>query len=269
MRLKSTIEILNREIGFIPEYLYHGRVGNPTSIEKFSHEITIYPNVDVINGIDFWKKRGRPHLDCCFHGFYLTPCEALARKWAMTKVPRKGQTYQILKFRTNQNELQKLSYRNLIVPDSDWANHVFRNRAKLINRNEFDFVYSYIADNIMTNIESKIASGIYINNPRQFHLDILNNYHQSFINDYYGSRRFNSDKIIRSCNLHKYKNYQFCVSSQAALNQIELVDIINLPEDIQVPDNTKIEEHLSEYQGFVPEKVIRHIREVSRNVNNP
>lgn len=173
MFLDENIRQINEVFGYIPDFLYHGRIDNRESLQKNRFDIYIYNNYNLVKGKNFWDLNGRTNLDFAFHGFYLTPCEALARKWAYAKMTRENEYYQVLKYKVNRSFLNELNSKNLIVPDSEWAEFIYGNRAKLVNENNYDFVFGYIADGVMADIYPKIDSGHYTNRINQFHKDIL------------------------------------------------------------------------------------------------
>lgn len=263
MIYQKKIDELNQILGEVPEYLYHGRIGCPVEKEQFMSEILIYNNVMEIKNLKFWELKGRTHLDCAFHGFYLTPCESLARKWAFAKFPNENEEYQILVFKTDTEALNQLRGKINIIPDVEWANHIYKNRAKLTNQNEFDFVFNFIADGTMANIEEKINDRCYEEDFQSFHRDIMKDKYKRFLDDYYNNRKLSLKDIVLSCDLTQYKNYQFCISSQKALKCIKLVDIIRINKDEEVPDYLDIDQHLEEYKRYIPYNISKTIMERS------
>lgn len=251
-KLKKNIKTINSVLGVLPTTFYHGRIGEPMTKEKMMNSIKIYNHSDEIKGKQFWEFKGKTYLDCAFHGFYLTPCEALARKWALTKTPSDSKVYQILVFNIDKKRLSKLNGKTNIVPDSDWANHIYRNRSRKVVENEYDFVYNFIADGSMSDIMPKIEAGIYENNLKQFHIDILKEKYNPFIKDYYDKRRMKVEEIYLKCQLGDYKNYQMCICSNEALQCIELTDIIELPNNTPIPNDMSVDIHFEKYKKTVP-----------------
>lgn len=129
-QLKENIDKLNGILGRLPDRLYHGRVGKSLNGDLSTFNIKIYTCYKEVETLKFNEYIGRTHLDCAFHGFYLTPCEALARKWAFTKSAKEDEVYQILVYEVDIEELKKLNSKVNIVPDYEWAEHIYRNRAK-------------------------------------------------------------------------------------------------------------------------------------------
>ncbi len=267
MILQKNIEYLNKLLGELPELYYHGRIGTPISNDEMLSQIVIYKDASEIKGKKPWEFKGRPYLDCAFHGFYLTPCEALARKWAFVKQPKQNEQYQILVFKADVQALKKLNFKINIVPDLEWAKHVFECRSRKPYKNEYDFVYSFIADGIMSEIQPKIEAGAY-NIIEDFHWDILKERHKKFLKDLYGKREMTCKEVLECCNLMDYKNYQLCICSEKALKCFEIIDIISLNNDIEIVDNISVDLHLNNYKKFVPQELINAIvyeRSVSKD----
>ena len=263
MTYQKKIDELNNILGEAPEYLYHGRTARPLDKQSILDEITIYSNLKEIQGKPFWKLKGRTYLDCCFHGFYLTPCEALARKWALAKISADNEEYQILVFKTDQEAIKTLRGKINIVPDQEWAKHIYKNRARQVHENEYDFIFNFIADGTMAKIEPKINDRCYEKDFKAFHYDIVKDKYNIFLDDYYKKSLFTLREIVTSCDLTQYKNYQFCISSYQALNCIQLIDIIRIDKDVEVPDGLDIDKDLETYKKYVPYNILSKIMERS------
>ena len=109
--------------------------------------------------------------------------------------------------KTDKEALKKMQGKINIIPDSEWAKHIYRNRAKLVNQNEYDFVFNFIADGIMANIEERINDSCYEEDFSVFHQDIMKDKYRRFIDDYYNAQGFSLKEIVLSCDLTEYKNY--------------------------------------------------------------
>lgn len=257
--LNKIIDNINSDFSILPQTYYHGRIGVSNDRDYIYSEISIREDLSDLSSNQLYHLKGRPYLDSAPHGFYLTPCEALARKWAYTQVPNSPEEkYQILVFTADTDGLSKLNGKYNIVPDSSWAEHIFLNRLKKIHLNEYDFVYNFIADGyisrILRNYEAITEHSS--TDISRFHKEIMRKTHSNFVDDYYGKRDFKSQDIIRSCQLDQYKNYQMCISSNKALNCFKLIDIIEESKDIVIPAKLSVDQHLSDYKKYIPRSII-------------
>lgn len=250
---QTQIDLINKELGHIPEILYHGRYEYPNTIEEILKGLKIFEDVQQIYNIqdNELKKYGRTYLDSAFHGFYLTPCLGQAIRWSLTKPHKKHKTYQIIKMRRIK-EVSDLNIRINIVPDLEWVEHVILNRGKLIQYNPYDIVYNYIADGYMTLIANEIKDK---NNydKKELHKKLLDN-RKEFLRIYYNNYNYSLREIIDSLKLNEYKNYQVCISSNRALKYFEIDDIMELPNNYleinNLNDSLDISRHIKKKYGY-------------------
>lgn len=262
---QNQIDLINKKLGKIPDVLYHGRYACPATKAEITKNIKIFENYKEIKGMtyDKLKNYGRTHLDCAFHGFYLTPCLGQALYWALTKPPKSNKIYQIIKVKKIK-DISNLKIKINIVPDLEWVDHIVKNRGKLINYNPYDIVYNYIADGIMTNITSEIK-GKTNYDKKKLHKKLLGN-QKDFLDIYYDKNIYSSKDIIDCLSLNEYKHYQLCISSNRALQYFEINDIINLPNDYIKKNelNSKIDiiKHIKDIYGYngISEDIINKIK---------
>ena len=227
MKLKKNIKSINKDLGEMPKYLYHGRLAKKEEENYSVNNIKIFENDNNLN-----YNIGRTHLDFAFHGYYLTPNKKTAMKWAFGQPKlRETDLFQIITFEINKKSFKKLRGRNLIVPDEDWAKIIYNNRAKVYKENKYDYIYGHMADGFMRDIDSKLKTGYYNEKGfRAFHKDILRDNLKQFLNDFYGKRNYHMNEIIKRCRLENYKNYQLCISSIKAKEKLKIVEIQNYKE---------------------------------------
>lgn len=253
--LEKNIKKINKLLGKLPRYMYHARRGISKSKEEIYSDIKIYNSYDEIKKISRFKTKGRTNLDFAFHGFYLTPCKALAKQWIFPKGLKDGEVYQILKFEINVSEFNRMNKKNFIVPCKKWANHIYKSRTRKIKKNEYDYVYGFIADGVFSTIDSKLKNGFYEGNIDEFHKDVLRTRpinHQKFLNNYYTWKSYTAYKIVNKMKLNEYRYHQLCISSKRALENITLVDVEEFKEnpykDISYID---IDKHLKDDKVYV------------------
>lgn len=250
---KAKIDLINKEFGEIPDILYHGRYEYPISKEKLKEQIKIFESKKEIENISSikLKKYGRTHLDCAFHGFYLTPCMGQAVYWALTKPYIEGKEYQIIKIKKIK-DVKDLNIKINIVPDLDWCKFIIQNRCKMIDYNQYDLVYNYMADGKIANIVKFIEENNEYDEIR-VHKELLEN-RKKFLDMYYDNNSYEIGKIIACLELYQYKNYQLCISSNKALRYFEIDDIIILPNDYlkknNLHDRKNICNHIKEKFGY-------------------
>lgn len=227
---QTEIDIINKELGEIPDVLYHGRYAYPITKDEMAKELNIFESLSEIENMsnEELKQYGRTHLDCAFHGFYLTPCLGQALYWALTKPPRKDKVYQIVKVKKVKN-LTDLKVKINVVPDLEWVGHIAQNRGKFIHYNPYDIVYNYIADGTMTQITNKIE-GKKDYDKTELHRNLLDS-QKEFLSIYYDSSEYSARNVIECLKLNEYRHYQLCISSNKALQCFKIDDIIELPNN--------------------------------------